>query len=119
MKLLTAAQLDNYSPRKDKTISIRFITQEKSPSEVMEIHSMIDTFGYLYFKAEEQLSKGELEHLDVLDTDLFDNGKTQSQRIRNVLYRNWEQNNVGYKEFKDYYKQKTEEIISHYKSKLL
>lgn len=130
MKLLTAAQLDNYNPRKDKTISIRFITQEKTPAEVAEIHGMIDTFGYLMFKAEEQLTKEEIESLEHLDTDLYDNPKTQSQRLRGVLYKVWEQyrNNIDSRknyvdkikalDFKDFYKQETEKIIQHYKNKL-
>ena len=37
----------------------------------MEIHSMLDDFGYLLFKAEEKLTKDEIEEIDKLDTDLF------------------------------------------------
>jgi hypothetical protein len=117
MKLLTAAQLDRYNRRKDKSVSLTFITQEKSSSEIMDIDSMIDGFGYLYFRPEERLSKEEIAELDKLDTDLYDNPKSQSQRLRNVLYKNWEQEgSVG--EFKDYYKYHTEKIIRHYKDKL-
>ncbi len=44
-------------------------------------------------------------------------GKTPSQRLRNVLYVLWEQSTQE-KEFKEFYKDKLEEIINHFKSKL-
>ena len=118
MKLITPGQLVGYSPKKDKSITLRFETGEKTPGQVMDIHSMLDMFGYLYFKPEAQLTKDEILELDNLDTDLYDNPKTQSQRLRNVLYMNWKLENKGYAEFKDYYKNETEKIIQHYKDKL-
>ena len=95
-----------------------FITGEKVPDEVIKIHTALDAFGYLVFKAEEQLTKEEIESLDNLDTDLYDNPKTQSQRLRNVLYKLHEQDNQGIEDFKDFYKHKTEQIIEHYKKQL-
>ena len=118
MKLLKGAQLDGYSPRKDGSFSLRFITQEQDPNEVGLIHSMLDRFGYLYFKAEEQLTKAEIEEIDNLDTDLFDNAKTQSQRLRNTLYMSWKYNDRGLSEFQDYYKNRTEKIIEIIKREL-
>jgi len=118
MKLITPAQLDGYTPRKDGSFSLRFVTNEKNPSEVAQIHQMLDGFGYLYFRAEEQLSKEEIEELDNLDTDLFDQPKTQSQRIRNVLYKLWDQDNKGFDDFKAFYKYHTERIIQWIKDKL-
>lgn len=114
----TAAHLVGYTPRKDKSITIRFETGEKTPSEVMEIHASIDQFGYIYFKPENQLTDAELKELDHLDSDLYDNPKTQGQRLRNVLYLNWKFNDKGFAEFKDYYKAETDRAIEHYKSKL-
>lgn len=117
-RILCAAQLDGYSPRKDRTIGLRFVTQEMSALEVANVHEMLDGFGYLYFKSEHALTKSEIEELDALETDLVDNGKTQSKRIRAVLYRLWEVDNEGYTDFKDFYKFKTEQIITWLKSKL-
>ena len=117
-RILCPAQLDGYSPRKDRTIGLRFITQEMNALEVANIHQLLDGYGYLYFKSETALSKAELEELDSLETDLVDNAKTQSQRIRAVLYRLWQNNNEGNAGFADFYKFKTEQIITHLKSKL-
>lgn len=118
MKIITACQLSNYRPRKDKSLGLSFITGEKTPRQVMEIHSMLDVFGYMLFKGEETLTKDEIAELDQLDTDLYDNPKTKSQRFRGVLYRNWQNENQGYEEFKDYYDFEYEKIINHYKNKL-
>lgn len=117
-KILTAAVLDRYSRRKDKSVAITFITQEKSSKEIMQIDASMETFGYLYFKPEETLTKAEIEDLDNLDTDLYDNPKSQSQRLRNVLYRLWEQEG-GEGDFKDFYKTYTNKIIQHFKDKLI
>lgn len=117
MKLLTSACLDGYGRKKDKSVSIRFVTQEKTSQQIAEIDSMIDMFGYLYFKAEEELTKAEMSELDELDTELYDNPKTKAQRLRNVLYKVWEQDKPG-NEFKEYYAHKMESLIEHFKDKL-
>ena len=114
--MIQVAQLDGYSPRKDKTVSIRFVTQELTPAQVMEIHQMLDTYGVLYFKPGEKLAKEEIEELDKIDLDLYDQPKTQSQRLRGVLYKLWQQEKVG--DFKDFYKIQTDKIIEHFKTKL-
>lgn len=115
--LLTAAQIVGYNRKKDKSVSLRFETQEKSSNEIAIIDSILDTFGYLYFKPQETLTKEEIEELDTLDTDLFDNPKTQSQRLRNVLFRLHEQMGIVI-DFKTFYKNETNKIIEHYKKKL-
>lgn len=118
MKLLTSCQLVGYNPRKDKSLTIRFETGEKSPEDVMQIHSLMDVYGYLLFSGQDTLTKEEIEEIDNLDTDLYDNPKTQSQRLRNVLYLNWKQESEGHEDFKEYYKSKTDIIIEHFKNKL-
>lgn len=118
MKILTSCQFYNYRPRKDKSVSLTFITGEKTADDIKDFHNSLDSFGYLYFKAEETLTKAEISEIDSLDTDLYDSPKTQSQRLRNVLFMNWKEDNKGHDEFKDYYKNETERIITHYKSKL-
>ena len=118
-KIITsAAQLYSYRPRRDKSLSLTFVTGEKTPGEVMDIHSRLDDFGYLLFKSEDKLTKDEIEELDKLDTDLYDNPKTQSQRIRGTIFRRHENDDEGYPEFKDFYKYKTDQIIEYLKKGL-
>jgi len=111
------AILDGYQRRKDRTVSLRFVTQEKSSAEVMDIDSLTNAFGILYFRGEEQLNSDEIEELDKVELDIYDEPKTQSQRLRNVLFILWKQE--GEKgDFKTFYKQKTEEVIQHFKNKI-
>lgn len=117
VRVTFAAILDGYQRRKDKSVSIRFVTQELSTAEVGNIDTLLDAFGILYFRGEETMNKEEVEELDNLELDLYDQPKKQSQRLRNVLYKVWSQEEVG-GEFKDYYKTETERIIQHYKNKL-
>ena len=116
MKIITAGQLDGYQRRKDRTVSVRFITQEKTSAEVAEIDQMVDTFGVLYFRGEDTFNRDEVEELDAIELDLYDEPKSQSQRLRNVLYKVWEQHKEG--TFKEFYRHETERIIQHYKNKL-
>lgn len=116
LKILTAAQLDGYQRRKDKTVSVRFITQEKTSGEIADIDRLVDTFGILYFRGEEKMNRDEVDELDAVELDLYDDPKSQSQRLRNVLYKVWMQDPTG--TFKEYYKHETERIIQHYKNKL-
>lgn len=117
MRILTAGQLDGYQRRKDRTVTLRFVTQEKSSAEITEIDSMLDGYGMIYFRAIDQMNQDEVEELDGIELDIFDQPKKQSQRLRNVLWKVWEQEGKR-GEFKTYYKQKTEEVIQHFKNKL-
>jgi|TARA_R110000822_G_C14959371_1_gene455970 signal recognition particle subunit SEC65 len=116
-KVVFAAYFDGFSRRKDRTVSMRFITQEKTSVEVMKIDEMLHQFGILYFRGEENMNPDEIEELDNIDLDLYDEPKSQSQRLRSVLFVLWKQEGEE-GEFKKFYKQKTEEIIQHFKNKL-
>lgn len=117
-KILTTATFDGYQRRKDKSVSLRFITQELTSSEVMNIDSTLDQFGIVYFRGEEKMNTEEIDQLDAIDLDVYDEPKSQSQRLRNVLYILWRQEgSVG--DFKKYYKQTTDKIIQHFKDKII
>ena len=116
-KLFHAAILDGYQRRKDKSVSVRFVTQELTTNEVADIDRCLDTFGVLYYRGTEHVNTEEIAELDNIELDLYDQPKTQSQRLRNVMYKVFlEQGGQG--DFKDYYKAETEKIIQHYKNKL-
>ena len=53
-----------------------------------------------------------------MKSDYDDVGKSKGQRLRAVLYRNWEQNNEGCDTFTLYYESHMEKIIRHFKDKL-
>lgn len=113
---LLAVVLENYRPRKDNSVTLTFSTQELTSQKVMQIHELLNSFGAIHFKAGEKLTEDELRLVDGVDLDL-NQGKSQSQRLRGVLFRLWEQaGSVG--EFKEFYRVHTEKIIEHYKLKL-
>lgn len=45
-------------------------------------------------------------------------GSTQSQKIRFILYRLWQQNNEGFTDFEEYYRDKTGRYIDFLMRKL-
>lgn len=116
MNILRTVTLDRINRKKDKSVSLTFITTTEQTSEqFMELDKELDQSGVLYFKPKGLLTTAEADELDAVDIEL--EGKSQSQRLRNVLYRNWEQSESK-DDFKAFYKHETEKIIEHYKSKL-
>ena len=121
MKLLKQCTLDGVTRRKDKSLKISFITSlEQSSSELMEVDKLLDTSGVLYFKQSEGLSTDEITQIDkvVLDKP---NGKTQSERLRNVLYIYCKQK-IGKEptkeQFAEFYQKYTEKYITYIKDQL-
>ena len=53
------------------------------------------------------------------DIEIEDESKTPSQRLRNVLYRYWEQTDNDYKDFNLYYHWIMNQIAQRYKDKLI
>lgn len=83
-KILKQVTLDGVSRKKDKSVSVRFVTQtEQTPEELMEIDRLLDSSGVLYFKSNGILNEEELKALDDLDIEV--QGKTKSQRLRGAL----------------------------------
>ena len=121
MKLLKNVTLDGVTRRKDKSLKISFITSlEQSSSELMEVDKLLDSSGVLYFKQSEGLSTDEITQIDkvVLDKP---NGKTQSERLRNVLYIYCKQK-IGKEptkeQFAEFYQKYTEKYITYIKDQL-
>lgn len=113
--LLIQVTLDRSNRRKDKSVSLTFITQlEQSSEEFMKIDSLLNDSGVLYFKSNGNLTKEEINALDGVEIEV--EGKTKSQRLRNVLYVLNKQEENG--DFHKFYPDEMERIIEHYKGKL-
>jgi len=114
--LLRQVTLDRATRRKDKSVSLTFITSlEQSTDQFSEIDELLDNNGLLYFKSNGVLTTSELDELDSIDLEI--EGKTKSQRLRNTLFVYWGQ--IEQKEtFKEFYALEMEKIIEHYKGKL-
>jgi len=112
---LIAAMVESINTRKDKSVKLVFGTQELNPVEAGQLFQYMNQLVTVYLSPA-SIDNREIEQIDKLEPEL--NNKTQSQRIRAVLYLNHQQNPEGFKSFDEYYKSKTEKIIEHLKSKL-
>lgn len=113
--ILLSTYIENISTRKDKSIKIVLGTQEVSPGKAGELFTLLNQIATTYI-CPNGIDQRELDQVDKVDPEF--GGKSQSQRLRNVLYVSWEQNHEGFKDFDGYYKAMMEKIIDHYKSKL-
>lgn len=114
--IVLPAIIEGITSRKDKTIRITIGTQELSPVNAADIFSMAGGYAYVAIKRED-FTAWEVKEIDELKADL-DTIKSPSQRLRAILYRNWEQNGEGYKDFTTYYMAAMEKLCQHYKNKL-
>ena len=111
-----AGQIESISTRKDKTLKVTIGTQEMSPKTSAELFLLNQDFCYFGIK-QEPFTKDEEDTIDQLKTD-YESLKTPSQRLRGILFVNYQQDNKGYKDFTTYYTAEMERICEHYKSKL-
>ena len=111
------ATLEQYSSLKDKSLKLVFETIEPTPEQITEIGTSLQSAGYLVFSNDNFNSK-EIDDIKALRADFTDKKKSPSNRLRNVLFLNFESNKEKFESFEDYYKHKMEIIINHYKSKL-
>jgi len=114
-KIIIPAILSSYRPKADGSWSVTLSTNILTKPEKECIDNMHNQLVAVMIK-EGEIDKADGSILDSIDTDLMDKDKTPSKRLRNVLFKLWEQSGTG--DFKDFYKTKMEQIIEHYKSKL-
>ena len=114
--LLIPVIIDSIRSLKDGSISVTISTQELSPNKAAELFGLRNMVCYSYFSAK-QIENKERIIIDQLDPEL--KGKTPGQRLRNVMYKLWEQDSEGYKDSESYYIAKMEGIISTYKANIL
>ena len=110
-KVLIQALLDGVSHRKDGSLGIRFLTQEMSAQDKLKLIELLNSFGWVCF------SPSEAEAVDIPETQPDDTRKSESQRLRAVLfllYKQGEQLDT----FAFYYREKMEKFIEHIKGKL-
>lgn len=111
------ANLDGYRSNANKTMKLTFETNELSPENMANIHYSLYKVGWLCF-APDPFTTQELSEIDDMKVDFEDTSKSQSSRIRAVLYLLWKQKPEGYKAFPDYYNAKTDLYIEHLKGKI-
>lgn len=120
-------ELKNYNRRADQSVSLRFDSLiELSSQDIAEIDSSRGNISILVIT--DSIPGNEIPDIDIEqilegmpENDLYDNHKTPSQRLRNVLYVQYEQKldrKPTNEEFADYYKRSMEAIINKIKATL-
>lgn len=117
-KILIPAILTRYSPKVDKSWSLSLNINEPNAEQKVIIDRLFQQPVYVMLKNTE-ISKEEQTMIEALEETEFKT-KTQSQRIRNVLYLIWEKKHkaAGLITDKEYYKSRTEKIIEYLKKDL-
>lgn len=113
------SQVESVSTRKDRTIKISFSTQElrgKDAAELLDLQNELVTLGI----APKGLTDDEIQLLRESKYGIEDipNEKSKSQRLRGVLYVLFEHDKKGFSTFQNFYDNKMESIIEHFKSQL-
>ena len=116
MKLVLESTVEAISTRTDGTVSIKIGTQELDPSNA----ALLFGFRGKYVKvllSDTNITNLESETIDAAQLVGVKKNKTESQRLRAVLFRIHEQLAPDI-DFETYYKMEMEKVITHYKSKL-
>lgn len=119
MGVLLSAQVENITTRKDRTLKIVIGTQEIDSKKMAELMSLNQNLAHVYINST-NITPEQVEVVDSAEKEVIEGtGKSQSQRIRAILYKLWVQNNEGFKNANDFYVSKTEAIITHLKKQIL
>jgi predicted kinase len=112
--LKVPSTIEKVETRSDGTLKLVIGTQELDPVDEAEVMQLKRKLGYFVFAVTENITVKDIptEQLE------FKNEKSHAQRLRAVLYRLWETNQQGYKEFEGFYRGKMDKIIDSLKEKL-
>lgn len=111
-------QIETIQSRKDNTLKIVLGTQELTEGgKLFPLQNKLCTIG---IAPNEALTDQDIEILQASKIKLDDvpNGKSPSQRMRNVLFILWQQNNGGYEDFNLFYLNRMDRLIDQIKTKL-
>lgn len=106
------AQAIDMKPRADRSWKLVFETRELSGPEVALVAENLQGEGWLVFKP-----NGELTLKDVPEGKADSGTKSQSQRLRDVIFITWKQRG-GKGDFETFYRVSLEKLIEHVKSQL-
>ena len=97
------------------SLKIKAETMERLSGDSMQrFFAQIDKPGYFCFAVR------QIETTDLLDLPMpSSDKKTKSQKLRDVLFQLWNQHDMGYAEFEDYYDWMMDHITNKMRGKLV
>jgi len=116
--IILNAQVETIQSRKDNTLKVVLGTQELTEGgKLFPLQNRLCTVG---ISPNEALTKEDIELLESskLGIDDIPGTKSQSQRLRNVLFVYWQQADGGYSDFNLFYQNRMDKIIESIKAKL-
>ncbi len=117
MKIILESIIESLSTRNDNTIVVRISTQELEAQKAGELLSLRGKYCKVLI-SDSNITTLEAEAVDSTKLVSGKKSKTESQRLRAVLYRINEQNGGDIENFETFYKSEMERIIEHYRAKL-
>ena len=104
------AILDGVTPRKDGSLTLRFVTQEVSKDHMIEVMDYYQTMGHLLFN-ENDIHMEEVPQGNAI----LDGGKSPSKRLKDRMYVSYREGNVGdISNFNRWYEQQLEKVGQQY-----
>ena len=116
MKLVLESIVDGISTLKDGSLKVVLSTQEVDSSTAASLFNFRNKFCKVLI-SDSNISSLEEELVDSTQLVAGKKPKSESSRLRAVLFRYHEQSNSE-AEFENFYKNEMNKIIEHYKSKL-
>jgi len=116
MKIVFDATLEGLSTRMDDTIKVVIGTQEVTAEQGLALLKLRGKFCKVML-SDTAIEQKEIDAVDSLPIKDESNSKSNSQRLRSVLFINWQQSKQT-TNFDDYYNSEMNRIIDHYKAKL-
>ena len=115
MKIIIESTIEKISSKVDGTVTIQISTQELDSTVAGNLFALRGKFVKTLI-SDSNITTLEAETVDSTSLVGGKKNKTESQRLRNVLFRIHEQGSEM--DFEQFYKMELEKIITHYKSKL-
>jgi hypothetical protein len=116
MKIVFDATLEGLSTRMDDTIKVVIGTQEVTAEQGLALLKLRGKFCKVML-SDTEIEQKEIDAVDSLTIKDESSNKSNSQRLRSVLFINWQQSKQT-TNFDDYYNSEMNRIIDHYKAKL-
>jgi hypothetical protein len=116
MKIVFDATLEGLSTRMDDTIKVVIGTQEVTAEQGLALLKLRGKFCKVML-SDTSIEQKEIDAVDSLPIKDESSNKSNSQRLRSVLFINWQQSKQT-TNFDDYYNSEMNRIIDHYKAKL-
>lgn len=115
MNVTIPGMVDGLRTLKDGTIKTTLELQEINPEVAARLFSLNNQYVKIYMTTENITQ----EAIELVDEWEFENeSKSPSKRLRNVLYRLWEQDPQGYEDSELFYRNRMEKLIESIKNKL-